>query len=214
MRGRTSLALILLAALTLGACESPPSGPPRAAPSRAERTSDKPKPAETERTKPRTRPPTRPERVSYKNLALTASDRRRVDRAVKDLKDLGFWKELTRSVASVQIATRPGSGRILEDGRLADSVMSVKLGRDPGYFCDIMIFSQAIENDVSRQQVYYSQGRLSAPPPTVRQFWAVILAHELAHCTKRGQRGEAYSTIWERRVLDAFGTTRVGTPPD
>ena len=161
---------------------------------------------------PRKRRATKPAGVHVENEGLTPADRRLVRRAVEDLKELGFWRELTSHVASVQINTRPGPERIPRDGRLADALMTVRLGRHAGYSCDIVIFSEALTNDVANQAVYYSEGRLAAPPPTLRQFWAIILAHELAHCSPRGQRGEAYSSRWERRVLEAFGRSRLGTP--
>ena len=147
-----------------------------------------------------------------RNLGLSVEDRRRVDRAVADLKELGFWKRLTRPVETVVVSTRPGASRAPRDGHLADAVRNVQLGRRPGYVCDVMIYSQALVDDVARQAVFYDQGRLSAPPPTLRQFWAVILAHEVAHCSDAGQRGESHSTRWERRVLEGYGASRLGTP--
>ena len=161
--------------------------------------------------RPRKRRATKPARVHVENEGLTPADRRRVRRAVEDLKRLGFWRDLTSHVASVRVGTRPGPERVPPDGHLADAVLNVRLGTYPGYSCDIMIFSQALEDDVANQTIYYSEGRLAAAPPTLRQFWAVILAHELAHCSKRGQRGEAHSTPWERRVLEAFGASRLGS---
>lgn len=160
----------------------------------------------------RERKKTRPKRLLVRNLGLTQADRRSVDRAVADLKGLGYWRDLTKHVASVVVATRPGAGRVPDDGHLADAIMNVQLGRHPGYVCDVMIFSHALEEDVAQQEIYYAEGRLPAPAPTLRQFWAVILAHELAHCSERGQKGEAYSSSWERRVLDAFDSSRLGTP--
>ncbi len=200
------LALLLLAA----ACEGEGSNRPRSL--RPRTTTEASLARERNDRPPHKRRPTDPKVVHLENAALTEADRRRVRRAVADLERLGFWRELTSHVASVTIATRPGPERVPPDGHLADAVMNVRLGRHPGYTCDIMIFSQALEDDVANQTTYYSEGRLAAPPPTLRQFWAVILAHELAHCSKRGQRGEAYSTKWEQRVLDAFGASRIGTP--
>lgn len=155
---------------------------------------------------------TLPKGVGIDNRALTAADERRVRRAIADLRRLRFWKDLTAEVKSVRISTRPGPERIPGDGHLADAIRNVELGRRPGFVCDVMLFSQAIADDVARQGSFYSQGRLTGPPPTLRQFWAVILAHELAHCTDRGQRGEAYSTKWEGAVLHSFGAARLGSP--
>ena len=142
-----------------------------------------------------------------------AEEERRIARAVRDLRRLGYWKELTTHVVRVVIAGRPGEGRVPKDGRLAQALMTLHTtGPYPGSWCEIAIFSRALEEDIARQAVYYSEGRLAVPPPTLRQFWAVILAHELAHCSPRGQKGEGYSTDWEARVLAAFGRARVGSP--
>ena len=156
---------------------------------------------------------THPEKAKITNLGLTRADRKRVDKAVSDLKDLGFWRELTKHVVQVNVATRPGLERIPEDGHLADAIMNVQLEPRAGYVCEIMIFSDALANDVTDQLGFYLDGRLSTPPPTLRQFWAVILAHEVGHCSPKGQKGEAHSTEWEQKVLAAFHTTRLGTPP-
>ena len=167
---------------------------------------------EPDQDKPQKRKRTPPSQIKVENLALDKEDQRHVNVAVRDLKELGFWKPLTRYVVGVKIATRAGSERIPDDGHLADAYRSVQLEPTPGYVCDIFIFSQALTDDVLRQQDYYNQGLLSDTPPTLRQFWAVILGHEMAHCSPRGQKGEKYSTMWEKRVLNAFETSRLGTP--
>ena len=155
---------------------------------------------------------TRPEKVQVTNAARTEEDRRRVDRAVQDLRLLGFWPRLTKHVVAVTISTRPGEASIPKDGHLADAQRYVRSKPTLDWACHVRIYSQALADDVDRQGVYYSEGRLASPPPTVRQFWAVIVAHEVGHCSPRGQRGEAYSTLWEERVLDAFGRGRLGSP--
>ncbi|MDQ4095410.1 MAG: hypothetical protein M3174_04290 [Actinomycetota bacterium] len=210
MRGRVAIALAC-AVLVLGACDDARERPPigRAGP-RADAGDREPRDERRMRERDRTRPQ-RTRGVPVRNLALNRADRRSVERAVADLKRLGFWKRLTREVETVIVSTRPGPGRVPPDGHLANAIRNVRLGRHAGYVCDVMIFSFALKRDVARQEIYYSEGRLPHPPPTLRQFWAVILAHELAHCTDRGARGEAYSTIWERRVLDAFGIARLGS---
>lgn len=155
---------------------------------------------------------THPPRVEITNLGLTKEDHKQVDQAVADLKELGFWRDLTKHVVHVKIATRPGLERIPEDGHLADAIQNVQLDPRPGFVCDIVIFSEALANDVTDQMGFYLDGRISTQPPTLRQFWAVILAHEVGHCSPKGQKGEAHSTKWEQRVLSAFHTTRLGTP--
>ena len=138
-----------------------------------------------------------------------------VQRAIEDLKRLGFWDDLTGHLFAVRISSRNGAARIPEDEHLADAVWLAYQDPKTGKFgdiCDVFMFTRAIRNDVANQNVYYTEGRLEAPPPTLRQFWAVLLGHELAHCTNRGQKGEAYSTSWEVRILDGFGADRVGSP--
>ena len=210
MRRSGGAVAVAVLALMLGACEVDDDGSTRseAGPRRTRSASP-----ETRESRPQRRRPTRPEKVGYVNAGLTAADRAHIGRAVRDLEELGFWKELTAHVVRVKIASRPGVGRILEDERLADSIMTVEVtGPWRGMWCDVLIYSTALAEDIEQQAVYYSEGRLSAPPPSLREFWAVILAHELAHCSPRGQRGEAYSTKWEGRVLRALGRARVGSP--
>lgn len=206
---RVILALAAFTVATSVACERDPAST-RAVP-RPEKSATHAAPGE-ERT-PRKRGPTPPKGVGYVNAGLNAADRANIRRAVRDLKELGFWTELTEHVVRVTISSRPGEGRILEDGRLADAVMTIQVGgRFPGAWCDVLIYSTALVRDIAQQEAYWAEGRLSAPPPDLRDFWAVILAHELAHCSPRGQKGEGYSTRWEGRVLDALGAARLGSP--
>ena len=135
--------------------------------------------------------------------------------AIGALKKMGYWDDLTKNIYAIRISSRGGALSVREDGRLADSLWTYyrddKTG-ELGDLCDLLFFTQAIEDDVARQAVYYAQGRLDHPAPTLPEFWAVLLAHEVAHCSTRGQRGEAYSTRWETKVLAGFGIDRVGSP--
>jgi hypothetical protein len=138
---------------------------------------------------------------------------RRAATAVRDLRQLGFWGELTRRHDVVRIGSRNGPSGVPADGHLADSLFtSTPLpGGGYGILCDVIVYERALRDDVLRQSTYYAEGRLPGPPPSLRHFWAVIVAHELAHCSKRGQRGERWSTLWERRVLAAYGRSRSGS---
>ena len=201
------IAVFLMAALV--ACESDP-GRTRSVRRPQKSTTHA---APNKDRKPLERRPTPPQGVGYVNAGLHGVDKAHIRRAVRDLKELGFWKELTEHVVRVRISSRPGEYRILEDGRLADSIMTTQVGgRFSGVWCDVLIYSTALVQDIAQQEIYWAEGRLAAPPPDLRDFWAVILAHELAHCSPRGQKGEAYSTIWEGRVLAALGRARVGSP--
>ncbi len=166
-------------------------------------------PQETHPRQPKKRKKTRPPEPRIDNHGYTRGDRARVDSAIRTLKKLGFWDELTGHLDFVIVRTRPTESRIPEDGHLADSLFTVDIGPGPdGLVCDVLIFSRALEDDVGLQRTYYEQGSLDAPPPNLRQFWAVIVGHELAHCTRKGQEGEERSTRWERRILAAMGVTR------
>lgn len=205
------VALALTAGAACDASERPiAEGPPP--PTSTEET--RPEKSYRRATRPQGRPATTLNTVRYMTRGpADAEEERRIARAVRDLRELGYWEELTTHVVRVVIAARPGEGRVPKDGRLAQALMTAhSTGRYPGSWCEVAIFPHALEEDIARQAVYYSQGRLAAPPPTLRQFWTVILAHELAHCSPLGQKGEAYSTRWEARVLAAFGRARVGSP--
>lgn len=168
-------------------------------------------PEETKPRQPKKRKKTRPPKLRIDNQGQTRGDRARVESAIRTLQRLGFWDDLTRHLVLVIVRTRPTESRIPKDGHLADSLFTVDIGPGPdGLVCDVLIFSQALEDDVALQGTYYEQGSLGAPPPSLRQFWAVILGHELAHCTDKGQEGEERSTRWERRILAAMGVTRAG----
>ena len=130
-------------------------------------------------------------------------DRGRVDRAIEDLQTLGFWRPLTRHLYYLRIGSRPGVESIPEDGHLADALFSARFDRrGSGLFCDIVIFVAAIDADRARWAAYYAAGR-QRPPPSRRQFWAGVLAHELAHC-RPGPHGERVAERWEERVLTAL----------
>jgi hypothetical protein len=106
------------------------------------------------------------------------------------------------------------TGDVPRDGHLADSLWTYYQDPDTkelGDLCDVIMFTRAVRDDVTRQALYYAQGRLDHPAPSLAQFWTVLLAHEIAHCTKRGQKGERYSTSWETKILEGYGIARVGS---
>lgn len=189
---------------TLVACSDPPAENRRVAKSDAEA-------APSIRSRPRHRAPTRP-RWFVLNEGLTRRDRHRIRQAVSDLKRLGFWKRLTDHLWQVRISTRPGEARIPQDGHLADAIYTFQQGRGSNLepVCDIFFYSRAMTLDAERQAAAEAAGALEEPAPSLRQFWAVVLAHELAHCTGKGQKGEKHSTRWEERVLEALGADRLG----
>jgi hypothetical protein len=204
------LASIIVATLLLGACteqERSPSARPKKANHKSEKQPDR------ARKKLKERKPTQPKKAIV--LIEARGDAKRLtQRAIEDLKQLGFWDDLTKKIYAVRVSSREGSINIPTDGHLADALWTYYRNErtgELGDLCDLLMFTKAVKNDVANQAYYYSQGRLDHPPPTLEQFWAVLMAHELAHCTNRGQRGEHYSTAWENRVLEGFGIDRVGS---
>jgi hypothetical protein len=165
-----------------------------------------------EKKKFRERQSTGPKKALLLNDGL--GDAARLTRgAVADLKEMGYWDDLTERIFAVRVSSRQRSVPL--DEHLADSLWTFyrdEATGELGDLCDVVMFTRAIKDDVARQGIYYSQGRLAYPAPSVRQFWTVLLAHEIAHCTNRGQKGEAYSTRWEAKILEGYGIDRVGSP--
>lgn len=151
---------------------------------------------------PERRPIVTPKRLLIENDAFGRS-RTRVAQAIKDLRKVGLWDRLTRRLYAVKFGSRIGEANIPDDGHLADAYLTARVDGDVGgAFCDIMFFPSAMIADLDRWETYYSQGLIAESPPTIRQFWAAIMAHELAHCFK-GRNGEPIAMEWETRALSA-----------
>lgn len=144
--------------------------------------------------------------LRVENQALGKS-RRRVASAVSALKRIRLWERLTRHLYIVRIGSRPGSMEIPDDGHLADAYLRGQIDdRGAGGVCDVMFYPRAMKDDLARAHDYYAQG-LAGPPPSLGDFWAAILAHELAHClpyvNPKGlprQAPEPLAEKWEERV--------------
>ncbi len=127
-----------------------------------------------------------------------------VGRAVRDLKRLDLWGPLTDHLYVIEVGSRLGRDNIPRDGHLADAyITGLVEDKGAGALCDIMFFPTAITDDLARWRTYHASGYLEAPPPSLRQFWAALLAHELGHCME-GPRGERVAERWERRALHRF----------
>lgn len=125
----------------------------------------------------------------------------RVKRAIRDLKAVNLWLPLTKHLYKIKFQSRLGAASIPEDGHLADAFLTAGFGkRAQGRLCDIMFFPNAISRDLDRWTYYYSQGATIDPPPTLRQLWAAVTAHELGHCFPGGP-GEKVAQRWERKAL-------------
>lgn len=126
---------------------------------------------------------------------------RRVRRAMRDLKAVDLWRPLTRHLYKVKFHSRLGAVNIPDDGHLADAILTAGVGkRAQGRICDVMFFPNAIARDLDRWRLYYEHGAIADPPPTLRQLWGAVTAHELGHCFP-GAPGEKVARKWERKAL-------------
>lgn len=147
-------------------------------------------------------PLTRPDRVLVDNQGK-GKHRSRISRAIADLKVVGMWKGLTRELFVVELSARPGRDFVPEDGHLADAYRTLDIrGEYAGVLCDITFYPRAMLDDLDRWRDFFERGLMAEPPPTARQLWAAILAHELSHCLKR-DNDEDSARAWERRALRA-----------
>lgn len=142
-----------------------------------------------------------PPGVVIENEALGNSVRR-VRQAMRDLKAVNLWRPLTKHLYKIKFQSRLGLVNIPDDGHLADAILTAGFGETAqGRLCDVMFFPNAIARDLDRWRGYYDQGALVDPPPTLRQLWGAVTAHELGHCFP-GSPGEKFARRWEDRALD------------
>lgn len=188
-------AIVAVLALFGAACNGDPD--PKAA-----QTSPSPSPAPSS-TGPAERGITQPDgKVRVDNVAHGHS-RRLVARAVGDLKAVGLWRPLTKHLFVVKLNSRLGRENVPDDGHLADVYLTAIIEDGVGgSLCDVMFFPTAMSDDLDRWRSYHAQGFLADPPPSLRQFWASILAHELAHCLDHG-KGEPVAERWEAKALES-----------
>lgn len=157
-------------------------------------------PAPSPTASPSAAPVINPPGILVDNAAFGRS-RRRLQRAIADLKKVDLWYPLTRHLFRLKLGSRLGVSNIPDDGHLADAVLTAAIDEDgQGRLCDLMFFPNAIAQDLDRWRLYYSQGAVVAPPPTRRQLWAAVLAHELGHCLPGGP-GEKVAERWEHRAM-------------
>ncbi|MDQ3941100.1 MAG: hypothetical protein M3238_07110, partial [Actinomycetota bacterium] len=124
--------------------------------------------------------------------------------AIEDVKAIGFWDELTAHLYLVKIDSRRGRLNVPTDGHLADTYYTGVIDeRGAGPLCDVMFFPTAVADDLVRWRDYFADGRIAEAPPSLGDFYASLLAHELAHCGT-GPRGEPVARAWERRARAAL----------
>jgi hypothetical protein len=137
-------------------------------------------------------------------LEAEGAPRARIVQALADVRAIGFWDRLTAELFEVQLDARFGRSNVPRDEHLADAYYTATAVPDGGgTVCDIMFFPTAIETDLARWNVFYAQGRIRRSPPTLRQYYASLLAHELGHC-QPGPRGEPVALSWEHRTVAAL----------
>jgi hypothetical protein len=140
-------------------------------------------------------------------------EQRLFQQTVRDLVSVGVWKKVTEGLHSVELETHPGA-RSKAGVHLADAVLNhtVAEGR-PLVVCDIRFYPRAIRQELrlfrrveelggSPQQWrdYNTNGVFDEEVPAKSDFWASILAHELAHCLV-GRHGEKAAQAWEYKTM-------------
>lgn len=160
-------------------------------------------PAQDPPAAPEPRGLTRPDRVVVDNQA-TGRFKDLLATAIADLKAVTMWRELTKELFVVELSARPGRGFVPKDAHLADAYRTLDIrGEQGGVLCDITFYPTAMSDDLARWEGYYAEGRISDRPPSTRQLWASVLAHELSHCLKKNN-DEEHAQVWERRALGAL----------
>lgn len=133
--------------------------------------------------------------------------------AVRALQRVGVWRPLTRGLYSVELETHPGA-RSEAGVHLADAVLNHTLARGrPRVVCDIRFYPRAIRQELRlwrrirgvgispRDWRDYNENEIfDEKLPNRSDFWASILAHELAHCLL-GPHGERAAQEWEYKTM-------------
>lgn len=132
--------------------------------------------------------------------------RRFAQLAIRDLKRVGLWDELTGHLYMIKLASRREALERDPGHILADAYFSGVIDEEgQGAYCDIVFYYPAIVADLERWQGYFEQGLIEQEPPlSLRHYWGALLAHELGHCRQEA-RGEAVAERWEARALKALG---------
>lgn len=149
-------------------------------------------------------PSERHRKVVFRRMA---GQKARIRHAIADLKRIGAWWEVTGHLYQIDLSVKAGRKNVPRDRHLADArFWRVRYGEDDrlvAIFCAVRFFPSAIHADLERWRSLYAEGLTSRVPPTVRQLWAGILAHELFHCPPQGRktRPEPAALAWEQEVV-------------
>ncbi len=140
-------------------------------------------------------------------------EQKKFQRAVRDLSKVHVWRRLVRGIELVELETHPGA-RSVAGVHLADASLNHTLVEgDAVVVCDIRFYPRAIRQEL---RLWRRIGSLGATPaewrdynendvfdetaPKESDFWAAILAHELAHCHV-GPHGEREARNWEFKTM-------------
>lgn len=141
------------------------------------------------------------------------SEQKLFQRAIRDLVKVNVWKKLTKGLYSIEMETHPGA-RSQAGVHLADAVLNHTLvDNQPEVVCDIRFYPLAIRQELRiwarikelgvtprRWRDYNSNGVFDETAPAKNDFWAAILAHEIAHCLV-GPHGEKAAQEWEYKTM-------------
>ena len=122
---------------------------------------------------------------------------------VRDVKDIGLWRPLTRHLGIVKLEAYAEAYRVPPDRHLADAVF--QLTDETGELqqrCDVVFYTVAMADQVRIWHREVAFG-LRSRSPTLRQLYASTVAHELAHC-RPGRHGEEVALRWERKAMRAL----------
>lgn len=122
-------------------------------------------------------------------LLSFGSARRDVIVAVRILKRIKYWDDLTRGLGVVSVHGGPGARR----GPYGSAFINYD---DHGKICSIALYPGRVRHNLREN-----------PALRRREFWTRLLAHELAHCLGDG-RGEGVAYGWGRRVGRAMADLR------
>ncbi|MEA2462239.1 MAG: hypothetical protein QOH90_2416, partial [Actinomycetota bacterium] len=121
-------------------------------------------------------------KVDGSHLTWTKSP---IERAVADLKTIGYWAPLTKGLGFIRLTEESGKGP------LADAHISYD---SSAKYCFVRVFRDEIRHEMSDMD-----------GATRRELWARLLGHEISHCLGYG-KGERFARAWGHRIGEAFSS--------
>ncbi len=117
---------------------------------------------------------------------------------------MGLWKRLIADdLYVIAIGAREGEARVPDDRHLAEAALTGFIDDDGfGGYCAITFYPVAVQLDLGTLRRGVELGYFETAP-TMRQMWAGVLGHELAHCFN-WDGGEPFAERWEDRTIEAL----------